>query len=96
MGVNSGTGTNDGVYRVRFPDHTEVCFMTPGGEVSGLAHGDRKFNFVGKCNYLSTAAYYWVASSNLVLELTFDPYRKGFFSVGKQQQPCDYFEGIIW
>jgi hypothetical protein len=26
-----------------------------------------------------------------VLELTFDPYRKGFFSVGKQQQPIDYF-----
>jgi hypothetical protein len=53
VGVNSGTGTNDGIYRVRFPDHTEVCFMTPGGEVSGLAHGDRKFNFVGKCSFFS-------------------------------------------
>jgi hypothetical protein len=42
------------------------------------------------------AAYYWVASANIVLELTFDAYRKGFFSVGKQQQPCDYFEGTIW
>ena len=49
MGVNSGTGTNDGIYRVRFSDNMEVCFITPGGEVSGLAHGERKFNFVGKC-----------------------------------------------
>jgi hypothetical protein len=49
VGVNSGTGTNDGVYRVRFDDEMEVCFITPGGEVSGLAHGERKFNFVGKC-----------------------------------------------
>ena len=27
----------------------EACYITPGGEVSGLAYGDRKFNMAGKC-----------------------------------------------
>lgn len=27
-----------------------ICFVSPGGEISGLTHGDRKFNLVGKCN----------------------------------------------
>lgn len=49
LGMNSGTGTNDGIYRVRFVDGMEVCFISPGGEVSGLTAGDRKFNLVGKC-----------------------------------------------
>ena len=30
----------------------EICYITPGGEVSGLTYGDRKFNMVGKGNYL--------------------------------------------
>lgn len=50
LGVNSGTGINEGVFRVKFTDGTEVCFGTPGGEVTGLIHGDRKLNLVGKCN----------------------------------------------
>lgn len=53
MGVNTGTGTNDGIYKVKFADNNEVCFITAGGEVSGLAHGDRKFNIVGKCTFPS-------------------------------------------
>ncbi len=28
-----------------------MCFLLPGGEVSGLTYGDRKFNMVGKGNY---------------------------------------------
>jgi hypothetical protein len=47
--MNSGTGTNDGIYRIRFTDGMEICFISPGGEVSGLTAGDRKFNLVGKC-----------------------------------------------
>lgn len=35
-------------------------------------------------------------ASNIVLELAYDPFKKGFFSVGKQQEPSDYFEGTIW
>ena len=54
LGVNSGCGINDGIYRVSFDDGTDVCFITPGGEVSGLAYGDRKFNVVGKCNSFLT------------------------------------------
>lgn len=49
--MNSGTGTNDGVYRVKFDDDMEICFITPGGEVSGLTAGDRRFNIVGKCTF---------------------------------------------
>ena len=33
--------------------------MCPGGEVQGLAYGDRKFNFIGKGNLLSILAYAW-------------------------------------
>lgn len=49
--MNSGTGTNDGIYRVKFDDDVEICFITPGGEVSGLTAGDRRFNIVGKCTF---------------------------------------------
>lgn len=31
-----------------------------------------------------------------MLEIAFDPFKKGFFSVGKQEQPSDYFEGTIY
>lgn len=52
LAVNSGTGTNDGIFKVKFDDGIEICFICPGGELSGLTHGDRKFNIVGKCiNY---------------------------------------------
>jgi len=47
--MNSGCGLTDGVYRIEFDDGTDICFITPGGEVSGLTYGDRKFNLVGKC-----------------------------------------------
>lgn len=40
-------------------------------------------------------AFYWIKSEQLFLELTFNPAKKGFFSVGKQEQPVDYFEGYI-
>ncbi len=46
--MNSGCGTNDGVFKIMFEDGVEACYITPGGEVSGLTYGDRKFNMVGK------------------------------------------------
>lgn len=46
--MNSGCGTNDGIFKVKFDDGMEICYITPGGEVSGLTYGDRKFNIVGK------------------------------------------------
>lgn len=54
--MNSGCGTNDGIFRIQFDDGLIGCYVTPGGEVSGLTYGDRKFNMVGKCtlyNYFS-------------------------------------------
>ena len=31
LSMNSGTGTNDGVYRITYDDGMETCFITPGG-----------------------------------------------------------------
>lgn len=31
-----------------------------------------------------------------MLEIVCDPCKKGFFSIGKQEKPSDYFEGTIW
>ena len=30
------------------------------------------------------------------MEIVFDPAKKGFFSIGKQEKPSDYFEGTIY
>jgi hypothetical protein len=93
--MNSGCGTNDGIFRVRFDDGEEVCFITPGGEVSGLTYGDRKFNMVGKGNCLWNLAFYWIEKKNIFVELAYNPSKKGFFSMGKQENPSDYFEGCV-
>ena len=50
--MNSGCGYNDGIFNVDFDDGVRISYITPGGEVSGLTYGDRKFNMVGKCNLL--------------------------------------------
>lgn len=50
MQMNSGCGITDGVYRIMTDDGADFNFITPGGEISGLTFGDRKFNLVGKCN----------------------------------------------
>jgi hypothetical protein len=93
--MNSGCGTTDGVYKIEFDDGSDLCFITPGGEISGLTYGDRKFNLVGKCNVYIKVAYYWSVKHCLYLELTFDPDKKGFFSVGKKDRTSDYFEGTL-
>ena len=49
MQMNSGCGITDGVYRILTDDGADFNFITPGGEISGLTFGDRKFNLVGKC-----------------------------------------------
>ena len=46
--------------------------------------------------FWSHSAYYWIEKLNVVLEIVFDPYKKGFFSVGKALEPSDYYEGTIW
>lgn len=45
------------------------------------------------CPYL---AYYWITNTNFMLELVFDRYKKGFFSIGTKERPSDFFEGTIW
>ena len=45
---------------------------------------------------LCDVGYYWVPSANIVLELAYDPFKKGMFSFGKQEKPADYLEGTIW
>ncbi len=45
---------------------------------------------------ISYLAYYWITDTNIMVQIVFDPFKKGFFSVGKQEKPSDYFEGTIW
>ncbi len=52
LNINSGTGSNSGVYRVKYENGEEICYVCPSGEVSGLAYGDRKFNMVGKGTFI--------------------------------------------
>ena len=49
--MNSGCGTNEGVYRILMGDGSDYNFITPGGQIAGISYGDRKFNLVGKCKY---------------------------------------------
>lgn len=48
--MNSGKGTNEGIFRVNFNDGTKICYCSAGGEVTGVTYGDRKFNVQGKGN----------------------------------------------
>ena len=52
--INSGTGCTDGVYKIVFEDGTDFNFITPKGLVSGMAYGDRKFDFTDKSNFAIT------------------------------------------
>lgn len=52
--MNSGCGTNAGIYRIMMDDGSDYNFITPGGEIAGISYGDRKFNLVGKCNSFIT------------------------------------------
>lgn len=31
LNINSGAGYNSGVYKIRFDDGEEICYMSPGG-----------------------------------------------------------------
>ena len=48
--MNSGCGINEGYVKVLFDDGLEYWYTSPGGELSGLTFGERRFNIVGKCN----------------------------------------------
>lgn len=60
IGVNSGTGTNEGDFVIHFDNGNIIKFRTPGGEISGLTFGDRKLNLVGK-------GYFWSPNRHLML-----------------------------
>lgn len=36
-------------------------------------------------------AYFWVEKELMFVEIVCDPFKKSFFSVGKQTKPSDYF-----
>ena len=88
ISMNSGCGINDGDFVVEFENGTIIKFRTPGGEVSGLTFGDRKLNLLGK-------GFFWSPNKELMLEISYNPNKKGFFSVGKQTTPADYFIGTV-
>ena len=78
VSMNSAVGYNSGECVVTFtnyPDHT-IYNRSPGGEIQGLAYGDRKFSYSGKGFYYDNQGHF--------AEITFNPYKKGMFSFGKQ------------
>lgn len=49
LSINSGTGNNEGVFKVAFDNGNIIYYTTPCGCLSGLTYGERKLNMVGKC-----------------------------------------------
>ena len=52
LSINSGTGNNEGVFKVQFDNGNVFYYTTPAGCLTGLTYGERKLNMVGKCNCL--------------------------------------------
>lgn len=57
--MNSGDGINEGMYHVVFDDGGEIVFQTPPAEISGLAMGDRRFNFKDRGIYFDVKNLYF-------------------------------------
>lgn len=57
--MNSGDGINEGFYHVNFDDGHQIVFQTPPAEISGLAVGDRRFNFKNQGIYLDIKNLYF-------------------------------------
>lgn len=50
ISINSGKGTNEGIFTVKFDNGHTYHFTTAAGEVSGLTYGERKLLLDGKSN----------------------------------------------
>lgn len=53
-----------------------------------MTFGDRKLNLVDR-------AFYWSPNKHLMLDVSYNPNKKGMFSFGKQKTPMDYFCGTV-
>ena len=51
LSINSGTGSNEGIFTVEFDSGNKFYYTTSTGCLTGLTYGDRKLNMIGKCNY---------------------------------------------
>ncbi len=51
ISINSGTGTNEGIFTVEFDNGRKFHYTTAGGEISGLTYGERRLLLVGKSRY---------------------------------------------
>ena len=88
--MNSAVGSNQGECVIEFdkyPDHT-ISVRSGGGEIQGLAYGDRKFSYIGKSYCYDNKGHYG--------EMMFNPYKKSMFSFGKQVKEVDIVEGNIF
>lgn len=83
--MNSGEGSNDGYYTIRFDDGHQVLFSTPAGQLSGLAMGDRRFNVRG-------SGLYFDEENGYFCELSMEN-KGGMFS--KKRQFGDQIDGQI-
>lgn len=52
LSINSGTGNNEGIFKVQFDNGNNFYFTTAAGCLTGLTYGDRKLNLVGKSTFL--------------------------------------------
>lgn len=73
LSINSGTGVNEGVFKIQFDNGNTFYATTPPGCLTGLTYGDRKLNLVGKCNFTiiqhifgQTKAYIYSSVSTLL------------------------------
>jgi hypothetical protein len=48
LSINSGTGNNEGIFKIEFDNGNTFYCTTPAGCLTGLTYGDRKLNMVGK------------------------------------------------
>lgn len=88
--ANSVDGINVGELRVTFEQtQNSIVIMAPPGQLSGTSMGDHTFMLIGN-------AYGYDLKNNLFSQITYNPDKKGFFSIGKQATTEDSFRGGIY
>ena len=90
MGANSVTGRNLGELQVDFQKtNNTIHMLQASGAMGGITMGERTFNVTGK-------AYLYDPKNMLYCEIAYNPDKKGFFSLKKQQTLQDFFQGAIY
>ena len=57
---------------------------------------NQNIQFSWKMYFKYYLAYFWVTNTNIMLEVTYDPFKKNALSLAKKEKPSDFFQGTIW